>query len=73
MIFSGAHGAGKSTVCTLLAKNHGYIYFEVDSLMMFSSPFVDPNLDEPSLQALKQKPLKVNNLKSQNKMFASST
>ena len=57
--FSGPHGAGKSTVASLLAKDHGFVYFEVDSLMMFSSPFVDPNLDEPSLQSLKQKPLKV--------------
>ena len=29
--------------------------------MMFSNPFVDPNIDEPTLQMPKQKPLKVIN------------
>ena len=67
--FSGPHGAGKSTVASLLAKDHGFVYFEVDSLMMFSSPFVDPNLDEPSLQSLKQKPLKVSSTNFDNSKY----
>ena len=43
----------------LLARKHGYIYYEADCFGMFANPFVDPNVEEPTLQVLKQKPLKV--------------
>ena len=57
--FLGPPGAGKSTTGMLLARKHGYIYYEADCFGMFANPFVDPNVEEPTLQVLKQKPLKV--------------
>ena len=57
--FVGPPGSGKSTSGQLLGRNHGYVYYEADCFMMFSNPFVDPNIDEPTLQMAKQKPLKV--------------
>ena len=59
LLFSGPPGAGKSTTGMLLARKHGYIYYEADCFGMFANPFVDPNVEEPTLQVLKQKPLKV--------------
>ena len=58
-MFIGPPGAGKSTTGGLLGKNHGYIYYEADCFGMFVNPFVDPNVDEPTLQIMKQTPLKV--------------
>ena len=59
--FVGPPGAGKSTSGQLLGRNHGYVYYEADCFGMFANPFVDPNVDEPTLQIAKQKPLKVSN------------
>merc|ERR1711936_801906 len=49
---SGPPGAGKSTTGGLLGKNHGYIYYEADCFGMFCNPFVDPNVEEPTLQIM---------------------
>ena len=66
----GPPGSGKSTSGQLLGRNHGYVYYEADCFMMFSNPFVDPNIDEPTLQMAKQKPLKVSNyLKKVNNIY----
>ena len=43
----------------MLGRNHGYVYYEADCYGMFANPFVDPNVDEPTLQIMSQKPLKV--------------
>ena len=59
ILFLGPPGAGKSTTGMLLARKHGYIYYEADCFGMFANPFVDPNVEEPTLQVLQQKPLKV--------------
>ena len=56
---SGPPGAGKSTTGGLLGKNHGYIYYEADCFGMFVNPFVNINVNEPTLEMMKQKPLKV--------------
>ena len=55
----GPPGAGKSTTGALLGKHNGYIYYEADCFGMFVNPFVDPNVDEPTLQIMQQTPLKV--------------
>ena len=55
----GPPGAGKSTSGMLLGRNHGYVYYEADCFGMFANPFVDPNVDEPTLAIMSQKPLKV--------------
>ena len=56
---SGAPGAGKSTTCQLLAKKNGYVYYEADSTMKLCNPFIDVNVDNPSLASVSAKPLKV--------------
>ena len=57
--FSGPPGVGKSTTAQLLARNHGYVYYEADCLSMFVNPFVDIMDPNPSMAQMKQKPLKV--------------
>merc|ERR1712038_1746517 len=56
--FSGPPGAGKSTTAQLLARNHGYIYYEADCMSIFVNPFIDINTPEPSMAQMNQKPLK---------------
>ena len=55
---SGPPGAGKSTSAQLLARNNGYVYYEADCFGMTVNPFVDPNVEEPTLAIAKQTPLK---------------
>ena len=57
--FSGPPGAGKSTTAQLLARNHGYVYYEADCLSIFVNPFVDIMDPNPSMAQMTQKPLKV--------------
>ena len=59
----GVPGAGKSTSAQLLARNHGFIYYEGDCFMYLANPFVDVNANEPSLSRGHQTPLKVWKLK----------
>ena len=55
----GPPGAGKSTSAQLLGRNHGFIYYEADCFMQLANPFVDLNVDEPTLAMGQQTPLKV--------------
>ena len=55
----GPPGAGKSTSAQLLARSEGYVYYEADCFGMFVNPFVDPNVEEPTLAMGSQRPLKV--------------
>ena len=41
-----------------MGRKHGYVYFEADCVGMFVNPFINLNLENPSLQGMKQKPLK---------------
>ena len=56
---SGPPGAGKSTSAQLLSQNSGFVYYEADCFGQFVNPYVDPNIEEPTLAIMKQKPLKV--------------
>ena len=62
-LISGPPGSGKSTTAARLAKNHGMIYYEGDSVLRCLNPFPDPNL-EPINSIFKQKPLKVTHCKT---------
>ena len=55
---SGAPGMGKSTSAQLLARDHGYVYYEADAFAMMLNPFVDLHDDNPSMATAKQRILK---------------
>ena len=57
--FSGPPGVGKSTTAQLLARNHGYVYYEADCLINFVNPFVDIMHPNPTMAQMNQNPLKV--------------
>ena len=58
--FTGPPGAGKSTTAQLMGRDAGFVYYEADMMMSFSNPFIDPNIENPSLAGFSQKPVKVN-------------
>ena len=53
-------GAGKSTTAQLMGREAGYVYFEADCTMNACNPFVPTDVENPTLAAFQQKPLKVN-------------
>ena len=55
----GPPGAGKSTCAQLLGRSHGFLYYEGDCFTNLCNPFIDINVDEPSMSIGAQKPLKV--------------
>ena len=57
---SGPPGAGKSTTAQLMGREAGYVYFEADCTMNACNPFVPTDVENPTLAAFQQKPLKVN-------------
>ena len=56
---SGPPGVGKSTTCQLMARDKGFVYYEADSTMHLINPFIDTNVDNPTLASMASKPLKV--------------
>ena len=57
IFISGAPGTGKSTSALMLSKMNGYVYFEADAFVFHVNPYLPPDVEEPSLETLKQKPL----------------
>ena len=57
--FSGPPGAGKTTTAQLMGRKHGHVYYEGDCYNSIMNPFVDPNVDDPSMAQSEQRPLKV--------------
>ena len=57
--FSCPPGSGKSTTAQMLARKHGFVYYDADAFPIYCNPFVDLNADNPTLAAFRQKPLKV--------------
>jgi len=55
---TGAPGMGKSTSAQLLARNHGYVYYEADCFMAFKNPYVALDVANPSMAQMHQKVLK---------------
>jgi ATP-dependent protease Clp ATPase subunit len=58
-ILSGPPGAGKSTTCQLMAKEAGYVYYEADCTTNNLNPFIGTDVENPTIAAIRQKPLKV--------------
>jgi len=56
--FSGAPGMGKSTSAQILARDHGYVYYEADAFGGMLNPFNPLDSDNPSMSTAKQKTLK---------------
>ena len=57
--FSGPPGAGKSTTAQLMGRKHGYVYYEGDCYNSIANPFIDLNVDNPTMVQSEQTPLKV--------------
>ena len=57
--FSGPAGAGKSTVAQMFARSRNSVYYEADCFSVLCNPFVDLYVQDPSMVAYSQKPLKV--------------
>ena len=58
-ILLGPPGAGKSTTCQLMAKEAGYVYYEADCTTNNLNPFIGTDVENPTIAAIRQKPLKV--------------
>ena len=44
-----------------MGRHHGYVYYEADCFNIFVNPFVDLHVENPTMQGMSQKPLKVQN------------
>ena len=55
----GPPGSGKSTSAQLLGRKHGYVFYEGDCIMQSLNPFIDLNVDEPTMVQNEQIPIKV--------------
>ena len=49
---------GKSTTAQILARDHGYVYYEADCFSSMKNPYVPVDVDNPSLAQINQKNLK---------------
>ena len=56
---TGPPGAGKSTTAQLLGRDHGFVYCDLDCLWSFANPFIDLDVDNPTMNQNLQPPLKV--------------
>merc|ERR1719219_1703015 len=55
---TGAPGMGKSTSAQILARNHGYVYYEADCFGACRNPYVPLDAENPSMAQMYQKPLR---------------
>jgi len=60
-------GMGKSTAAQLLAREHGFVYYEGDCFIFSKNPFIPLHSDNPSLMANHQKPLRGEGLQARQK------
>jgi len=65
---SGVQGMGKSTSAQILARDHGYVYYEADCFSLLKNPFNDVHADEPSKNIVKLKSLKGNGAEDRVKL-----
>ena len=55
---TGAPGMGKSTSAQILARNHGYVYYEADCFAILKNPYIPLDVSNPSLAQVHQATLK---------------
>eukprot|EP00090_Calanus_glacialis_P002740 TRINITY_DN12044_c0_g1_i3.p1 TRINITY_DN12044_c0_g1~~TRINITY_DN12044_c0_g1_i3.p1 ORF type:complete len:331 (+),score=83.34 TRINITY_DN12044_c0_g1_i3:73-993(+) len=55
--FTGPPGLGKSTSAQLLARNHGYVYYEADCFVRYKNPYIPVDVPDPSMAQWNQTPL----------------
>ena len=67
---TGAPGLGKSTVAQLLARKHGFVFYEGDCFTFSRNPFIPPDVAQPSLAQFLQKPLRGEGLQERQKIIA---
>jgi hypothetical protein len=54
---TGAPGLGKSTTGQLLARHHGFVYYEADCFFGMRNPYIPTDVPEPSLAQIQQRKL----------------
>ena len=60
---------GKSTSAQLLARDHGYVYYEADCFAALKNPFVPLTVADPSMAQMHQKVLKGPGMKERQAMM----
>jgi len=65
---TGPPGLGKSTSAQLLCKLHGYVYYESDCFDGCKNPYIPPDVENPSMAQLMQRPLKGEGLEERKKI-----
>ena len=58
----GPPGAGKSTTGQLMGRKSNYVYFEADCSSQFLNPYIDVNIENPTMAGMSQAPVKVTEL-----------
>jgi len=67
---TGPPGLGKSTTAQLLSRHHGYVYYEADCFANCRNPYIPPNVENPSMAQVSQRPLKGEGLAERKKICA---
>ena len=49
---------GKSTSAQILARSHGYVYYEADCFSIMRNPYIPLDVENPSIAQIHQKTLK---------------
>ena len=65
---TGPPGLGKSTSAQLLAKNHGYVYYEGDCFNSCKNPYIPVDAPDPTMAHLNQRKLKGKGLEERMKV-----
>ena len=70
---TGAPGLGKSTSAQMLCRNAGYVYYEADCFGSCRNPYIPPDVQDPSMAQVYQKPLRGEGLEERKKALQSMT
>ena len=68
--FAGPSGTGKSTCAQLLARDHGYVYYEGDCFQSCRNPYIPVQVQDPSMAQMQQRPLRGQGLEGRREVIA---